>query len=171
MKYIISTIVLLTSTALFADQRFETVGGFCHAVTPQGVQDGNDDNEVFISNCLSSIRQNADGTGSGSYTIEVEYPVGAQPFSHNFKTTGAESGIDCNMVDSNNTTYNTQDWYSVYQFEIDDLNKFRKHLGKPSNKYDYNGNGVVDAQDYSTFIRKTKAEITYTVVCKNGAQQ
>jgi hypothetical protein len=108
-------VLMFISVVAVGDQRFETVGGFCHFVTPEGFQTANDDNEVFYANCLNSIRQNADGSGSGSTTINVEYPVGAAPFIDSYETTGADTGVDCVMVDSNGTTYVTQDWNSVYE--------------------------------------------------------
>jgi len=118
MKYLLTLLAALAITfslSTYADQRFETVGGFCHFVTPEGFATANDDNEVFFANCENSIRQTADGSGEGSTKVIVQYPKGAEPFEETYKTSGAETGIDCNMVDSNGTQYTTQDWDSVYK--------------------------------------------------------
>jgi hypothetical protein len=143
MKYLLILLFAFTLSAQ-ADQRFETVGGFCHFVTPEGFATANDDNEVFFANCENSIRQNNDATGSGSTLVEVDYPLGALPFTGKFAYSGAETGIDCVMVDSNGTAYVTQDWDSVYESKI----KYHKKTNEPQ-----------------------KAEIKYSITCRNGAQQ
>ena len=142
MKYVVLMFALFTVGAA-ADQRMETTGGFCHFVTPEGFATANDDNEVFASNCESSIRQDADGNGDGSTIWEIEYPNGAEPFAESYSTNGAETGINCVMVDSNGTTYATQDWDSTYKV-------------KSRNRHSKSRRDV---------------EIEYRLVCRNGAQQ
>jgi len=171
MKYILSFTLALFCTATIADQRLETVGGFCHLVTPEGFQTNNDDNEMFLANCLNSIRQNADGTGSGSTLVKIKYPANALPFYGEYEYSGAETGVNCVMVDSNGTTYVTQDWDSVYKSEIEDIDDFRDAIGTDDEDYDLNGNGIVDGADYSLWKSEAKAEIKFTLTCRNGAQQ
>jgi len=118
MKYVIMFFAL--SFGASADQRFETVGGFCHFVTPEGFQTANDDNEVFFANCLNSIRQKANGDGEGSTTVKVIYPGSALLFTEDYTTNGPATGINCNMVDSNGTTYTTNDWNSHYHVNTED---------------------------------------------------
>ena len=112
MKAIYLMVLVLFSSVVQADQRFETVGGFCHFV----LNPENDDNEVFFANCQNSIVQNNDGTGRGSTIIEVKYPFGSAPIEKTLILTGEETGIPCVMVDSNGTTYSTLDWTSKYQY-------------------------------------------------------
>lgn len=117
MKAILAGLLALgIVSSVSADQRFETTGGFCHFVTPEGFQNGNDDNEVFYANCLNSIRQNSDGTGNGSTIINVKFPLDSAPFTESYETSFEETGIDCVMVDSNGTTYVSQDWNSTYEY-------------------------------------------------------
>jgi hypothetical protein len=147
---------LLALSALFvltshADQRFETTGGFCHFVLPVGLQGGNDDAETFFANCENSITQLNDGTGQGTTTVTVKYSGDSIPFTESFFSSGAETGINCVMVDSNNTTYVTQDWESSYKV---------KGAGKQRG-------GGDDADDRGSGGGK----ITYTVVCRNAPQQ
>jgi len=106
-------VLVLFASVVQADQRFETVGGFCHFI----LNPNNDDNEVFFANCMNSIVQNNDGTGSGSTLVKVSYPFGAAPISETTVFTGEETGIPCVMVDSNGTTYSTLDWPSIYRFK------------------------------------------------------
>ena len=152
MKYLIAVLTFVTFGAV-ADQRMETRDGFCHAVTPEGFQTANDDNEVFLSNCVNSIRQDADGNGDGSYVMKVKYPDGAAPFLASYTTSGAETGINCVMVDSNGTNYVTQDWDSTYKVKIKRY-PVRQH-GNESKPWTY----------------KKVAEIEYRLACRNGAQQ
>jgi hypothetical protein len=170
MKYLIIVFLLLSANVI-ADQRMETVGGFCHFVTPEGFATANDDNEVFLANCVNSIRQNADATGSGSTMVKVKYPPTAMPFFGKYKFSGAETGVDCVMVDSNGTTYATQDWDATYKTEIKELKKFQKALGTDNSDYDYNEDGVVNGLDVGMFRQQAEGEIKYSVVCRNGAQQ
>ncbi len=114
MKAVYLTALVLFASVVQADQRFETVGGFCHFVTPDGFMAGNDDDEVFFANCENSIHQNADGTGSGTTIITVAFPYGDAPFDDTWHETGAETGVNCVMVDSNGTQYVTLDWKSDY---------------------------------------------------------
>lgn len=115
MKYITIIMLFLASQAI-ADQRFETVGGFCHFITPEGFQTGNDDNEVFFANCLNYIRQKSDGTGEGTTKVTATAPKNANVIDLvSYSTSGAQTGEDCVMVDSNGTTYVTQDWNSEYK--------------------------------------------------------
>lgn len=111
MKYLLLSLALLLSTPAMSDQRFETVGGFCHFI----LNAQNDDNEVYFANCLNSIVQNNDGTGNGSTIILVTYPTGSAPISEDITFTGTDTGIPCIMVDSNGTTYQTNDWDSEYK--------------------------------------------------------
>lgn len=115
VAFVASLLVIVVAGNAWSDQRFETVGGFCHFVTPEGFQNGNDDNEVFFSNCENSIRQKSDGTGEGSTRVTVFYPMGSQPFVKTHTASGADTGIDCVMVDSNGTTYTTRQWRSRYK--------------------------------------------------------
>ena len=117
MKYLLIAAAFI-STSVFADQRFETVGGFCHFVTPDGFANGNDDDEVFYANCLNSIRQNNDGTGTGYVSITADYPKKEElPFSKKYSTSGNQTGVDCVMVDSNGTQYRTQNWNAFYHVQ------------------------------------------------------
>jgi hypothetical protein len=174
MKYLL--FVLLLPLTVIADQRFETVGGFCHFVTPEGFRNANDDNEVFFANCLNSIRQNEDGTGDGSTVVKVKYPEGALPFTESYETSGAETGIDCVMVDSNNTQYVTQDWNSKYKPKIKDLKDFQKAFGTQEGDedydrdFDFNEDGVINSLDTGIFKQTAKGEIEYSITCRNGAQ-
>jgi len=167
MRYFITLLVLVSSLAV-ADQRMETTGGFCHAVTHEGFATANDDNEVFISNCVSSIRQNADATGEGSYVVAVTYPsLKSMPFTSSFKTSGAESGVNCVMVDSNNTTYTSQDWVSNYQV----IN--RKYQPAKYAPLTQSCNGTSCISTGGHLISRAKPaifRITYKLECYNGAQ-
>lgn len=163
--------IMLNAAAALADQRFETVGGFCHYVTPEGFANGNDDNEVFYANCENSIRQNQDGTGTGSNTVKVKYPAGAIPFTGEYTFTGADTGVDCVMVDSNGTTYVTQNWTATYEAEVEGLDDFRDALGSYDSDYDLNGDGVVNGLDIGLFRQTAKARIKYELACYNGVQQ
>lgn len=170
MKGLIILLGLFVATVAAADQRMETVGGFCHAVTPEGFATANDDNEVFISNCVSSIRQNADATGEGSYVVAVTYPsLKSMPFTNkSFKTTGAESGVNCVMIDSNNTTYVTQDWASNYQV----INRKYQPATYAPMTQSCNGTTCVSVGGQQTAKAKPAIfRITYKLECYNGAQQ
>lgn len=170
MKFIIILLSVFVSIAI-ADQRFETVGGFCHFVTPEGFATANDNNEIFTSNCVSSIRQNADATGSGSTQVKVEYPANSFPFIGKHKFSGTDTGVDCVMVDSNGTTYVTQDWTAVYDAYVEGLDQFKAAYGTDSPEFDYNNDGFVNSIDLPIFKQNAKGEITYTLMCRNGAQQ
>jgi hypothetical protein len=170
MKYFIIVLMMLSFTAV-ADQRFETVGGFCHFVTPEGFANGNDDNEVFFANCENSIRQNQDGTGSGSTLVKVKYPAGALPFTGKHTFTGAGTGVDCVMVDSNGTQYVTRDWTATYEAEIEGLDDFAEAFGTDDEDFDYNGDGIVNSLDTGFFKQNADGKIKYTISCFNGAQQ
>lgn len=149
MKYITIVLMLFAAT-VSADQRMETVGGFCHFVTPEGFANGNDDNEEFIANCVNTIRQNQNGTGNGSVLITVDRPTGSLAFVGMYEFSGADTGIDCVMVDSNGTTYVTQDWDSVYNATDGKNHKNKKGKGHAKNH---------------------GASVTYSLTCRNGAQQ
>jgi hypothetical protein len=176
MKYIILTMLLFSFNAV-ADQRFETTGGFCHFVTPEGFANNNDDNEVFFANCENSIRQKANGDGEGSTTVKVDYPAGAVPFYGEHKYSGADTGINCVMVDSNNTQYTTQDWDSNYKVRVKDLKDFQKaFFTQEGDKnydrdFDYNEDGFIDYSDLTIFRTAATSTIEYTIVCRNAAQQ
>ena len=170
MKYVVLMFALFTVGAA-ADQRMETRDGFCHAVTPEGFQTANDDNEVFLSNCVNSIRQDADGNGDGSFVMKVKYPDGSYPFGGNYTTSGAETGINCVMVDSNGTNYVTQDWDSTYKVKVKDRKDFKKAWGTDDEEFDFNNDGIVGYADIPLFYEQVDIEIKYTVVCRNGAQQ
>jgi len=163
--------IMLNAAAALADQRFETVGGFCHYVTPEGFANGNDDNEVFYANCENSIRQNQDGTGTGSNTVKVKYPAGAIPFTGEYTFTGADTGVDCVMVDSNGTTYVTQNWTATYEAEVEGLDDFNDAFFTDDPEYDLNGDGFVDYADLTIFSADAKGRIKYTLACYNGVQQ
>lgn len=176
MKYL-SIVLLFIATSVCADQRFETVGGFCHFVTPQGFQNNNDDNEVFYANCKNSIRQEANGTGSGSSKITAKYPPRGIPFIGEHEYTGEETGVDCVMVDSNGTQYVTRDWNSKYSVHVPGLNKFRSVFGtvKGDEKYDrdfdFNEDGVINGLDIGEFRTEADGTVKYEIVCRNGVQQ
>ena len=170
MKYIMLILMMLSMGAV-ADQRFETNNGMCHFVTPEGFANGNDDNEVFFANCENSIRQNQNGTGSGSTMVKVKYPAGAMPFVGEYEFTGAGTGVDCVMVDSNGTQYVTQDWTASYEAEVDGLNDFRDAFGTDDSDYDYNGDGIVNGLDIGIFKSQANGKIEYVLSCFNGAQQ
>ena len=158
MKYLIALLMIVPFVSL-ADMRMEVNANntFCHAITPEGFANGNDDNEVFLGGCEPSVRQNTNGNGDGDYIHVKEY-FGDLPFNgpaqyvqpgngkgkakglqkkaaYVYTMTGAQSGEACTMVDSNNTTYVTNDWNLEY---------------------------VVDSK---------KKTITYKLACRNGAQQ
>jgi len=164
MKGIMLLIAICLSGSLYADQRMETVGGFCHAVTPEGFATANDDNEVFISNCVSSIRQNADGTGEGSYDVTVTYPSrSALPFTdHRYDTTGADTGVNCVMVDSNNVNYVTQEWFSRYTV-INRAYQPPKYAPCIPTEDEW--------PEGHPHAGQTCISITYELTCKNGIQQ
>jgi hypothetical protein len=146
MKGIMLFVAIGLSGLSYADQRMETVGGFCHfVVNPQ-----NADNEIFVSNCVSSIIQNNDGTGTGFVLKKVEYPGLLLPVG-DLRLTGAETGINCVMVDSNGTTYVTQDWTSLY-----------KVIRRPNRPAKYS---------HKTPARPPLFSITYELTCENGNQQ
>ena len=143
LRLFFTVLAAIVSTSVFADQRMETTGAFCHFVTPQGLRNGNDDNELFVSNCVSTIRQRVTGRGYGFVSFEVDYPRNRirsvfTSVSDVYKYTGAETGINCVMVDSNDTTYVTGNWVSTYQI-------------------------VKQTPDVDT--------VRYSLTCKNGAQQ
>lgn len=181
MKQLTTILTLLAvmcfGTIVAADQRFETTGGFCHFVTPEGFANNNDDNEVFFANCENSIRQTANGDGNGSTLVKVKYPSGAMPFYGEHTYSGADTGVDCVMVDSNNTTYATQDWDSTYSANVDDFNKFKRAFGsqegdrKYREEFDFNDDGVINTLDLSIFRSQASGTIKYTISCRNGAQQ
>lgn len=168
MKTLILFSMILLSGIVSADQRMETVG-FCHAVTPQGFNTNNDDNEVFISNCVSSIRQNADATGEGSYIVAITYPsLKSMPFTNSFTTTGADTGINCVMVDSNNVNYVTQDWESKYQV----VNRKARPAKYAQVTQSCNGTSCVSTGGHLiSWARPALHKITYKLECYNGAQQ
>ena len=168
MKLLI--VLLMFTMNAYADQRFETVGGFCHFVTPEGFENTNDDNEVFFANCENSIRQNQDGTGSGSTKTTGKYPAGALPFTGEHEYSG-ETGVDCVMVDSNGTVYVTQDWNSKYEVKIKGLWGFKRAFLTNDEDYDFNEDGIVNALDIGIFKQNADGKIEYTLTCRNGAQQ
>jgi hypothetical protein len=185
MKGFIFIILLCVSMFVSADQRMETVGGFCHAVTPEGFATANDNNEVFISNCVSSIRQNADGTGEGSYDVTVTYPSRrALPFTDpRYYTTGAGTGVNCVMVDSNNTTYVTQEWFSRYTvtnrayqpaiYEACIPTDDEWPSGYPHAEQTCKGptHTIGDVTKHRKPARPADFSIHYQITCRNGAQQ
>ena len=169
MKGLMLVIIIGLSGVLHADQRMETVGGFCHFV----INPDNEDNEIFVSNCVSSIVQNNNRTGTGWVLKKVKYPGILLPVS-NLMLTGAETGINCVMVDSNGTTYVTQDWISRYvpsKLDVTRMAEFAKASRSYNEEYDYDNNGVVDSLDAKWFKLKKPRSITYELTCKNGSQQ
>jgi hypothetical protein len=151
MKYIILAVSMIACTSVIADQRFETNNGFCHFV----LNPSNADNEVFFSNCRNSIVQNNDGTGTGTTYIKVQFPVGGAPISESLALTGDETGIACNMVDSNGTQYTTNDWTSEYIFV--------KNRRKGKGNY---------ARFKHRWHDKKKADtVIFSLICRNGQQQ
>jgi hypothetical protein len=138
-----------------ADQRIDTDENYCHFVTPEGFENGNDDNEEFVQGCNGgTIRQNQNGTGNGSILIEVNRPTGSLAFVGDYEFNGADTGIDCVMVDSNGTTYVTQDWDASYS-ATDGKTNHGKGKGKGHKKH----------------LLKHSAEVKYSLTCRNGAQQ
>jgi len=175
--FLVILLGMFVVSGAFADQRFETVGGFCHWVTVEGFTNNNDDNEVFFANCENSIRQNQDGTGTGSTVAKVKYPAAAMPFVGEHEFTGAGTGIDCVMVDSNGTQYVTQDWTATYTATVEDLNKFKRAFGtqegdrKYNLDFDFNEDGVINTLDLSIFRSTVSGKVVYSLACFNGAQQ
>jgi len=112
MKYLL---LLLLSFSAHADQRFETVGGFCHFI----LSTQNDDNEVFFSNCQNSITQLDDGSAIGSSIIEMEYPDLMAPVTTDTYFDSFDNDVECVMVDSNGTEYRSRAWRSSYIVSYD----------------------------------------------------
>ena len=160
LQFIIGiTLVFGLATIAKADQRFESVGGFCHFV----LNPNNDDNEIFFANCKNSIRVNDDGTADGSTMHTVSYPKGAEPINASVAMVGAGNhhaaiaqwlstatviaDTSCVMVDSNGTAYETTDWTARYIL----IERQRKPVEV--------GGGW------------TPAKVRYELVCNNAYQQ
>jgi hypothetical protein len=149
MKYFIALCLIAFNVA--ADQRFETTGGFCHFVLGLDAngfiaEDSglpiDDDNETFFANCENAITV-INEVGQGSTRITVKYANKADvPLKHSLRLNGADTGVDCVMVDSNNNVYVTRDWNSSYKVQGD------------------NGNG-----------NGNSGKVLYKLSCRNGAQQ
>lgn len=151
MKYIILVVSMIACTSVIADQRFETNNGFCHFV----LNPNNANNEVFFANCLNSIVQNNDGTGSGATYIKARFPIGGAPIAESLTLTGDETGIACNMVDSNGTQYTTNDWTSEYVLI--------KHKHKRKGNHARFKHGWHDKKHADTVI--------FSLICRNAQQQ
>jgi hypothetical protein len=149
MKHFILAVSMIACTSVIADQRFETNNGFCHFV----LNPNNADNEVFFSNCRNAIVQNNDGTGTGTTYIKAQFPIGGAPIAKSLALTGDETGIACNMVDSNGTQYTTNDWTSEYT-----LIKHRHKGGLSRFKHRWH-----DKRNADTVI--------FSLICRNGQQQ
>ena len=164
-------VLLLASSLVQADQRLETNNGFCHFV----LNAANADNEEFLANCLHGIRQNNDGTGTGAVYIAVQYPPAGAPVTEDVAYTGTDTGIPCNMVDSNGTTYSTNDWNSFYDFQRgiprETMRLFKESFGKNDPQFDYNNDGIVNSLDVGMMKANWPETVVYSLTCRNGAQQ
>jgi len=150
-----------------ADQRFETVGGFCHFV----LNPDNDDNAVSLSNCANTIVQNDDGTGDGSTRVTVKYNGNYSPLYETLVLSGKKTGIDCVMVDSNGTSFVTRDWNSSYVVKVKDLKEFKAAFGSDNEEFDLNNDGIVDYADLTLFRARSTIQVNYTLICRNAAQE
>jgi hypothetical protein len=162
MKILISIILcfVLAVNVSYADQRMETVGGFCHFV----VDPNNDDNEVFFANCENSIAVNNQTATSSTFKQVFYAGYDDVPISKTLKFKGVGSlsqktdyqtiNVTCESVDSNGNNYSTTDWESVYWY--------RNYI-----KRVYNIGG-------KNRFRKTNdiggIMITYQLTCRNGAK-
>ena len=148
MRHIILAVSMIACMSVIADQRFETNNGFCHFV----LNANNAHNEVFFANCRNSIVQNNDGTGTGTTYIVAPFPIGYAPIAESLALTGDETGIPCNMVDSNGIKYTTNDWSSEYTFI--------KHKNGKSAGFDHEWHD----KNYADIV-------IFSLICRNAQQQ
>jgi hypothetical protein len=173
MKYILLAVTMITYTSVIADQRFETNNGFCHFV----LNPNNANNEVFFANCQNSIVQNDDGTGTGTTYIRVQFPIGDAPIAESLALSGDETGIACNMVDSNGTQYTTNDWTSEYVLIENKGGRDYKHKGERD--YKHKGERDHEHKEESDYGRlkhrwhdKNSADtVIFSLICRNAQQQ
>lgn len=158
MKYLILLALFFTFTA-FADQRFETAGGYSHFVLDQN----NDDNEVYFSNCESTI-ETVDGIANGGtkckqkevriipwlkYNEGIVRNQGEDDEAYILPLNGNTYPTSCEMVTSNYDTAN-DDWN---QTEYTTNTWVAKYVASRS------------SEEHPFF------DITYTLYCKDGVQK
>jgi hypothetical protein len=147
---------------------------FCH--WPQDSNNAN--NESFQGSCSGTVTQNADGTGTGSVRMVVQYPYGQAPFADTTTFDGLTApALDCEMDDTNGTSYVSADDWEFSAVPKDIMNKhklrrFQKHMGTDNLTYDLNGDGVINGLDIGLFRKRYGyTEVTYSMTCRNGVQQ
>lgn len=156
LKSIIFSVALMfVAVSAEAEMEFNTNNNYCHFIlgiddNGNSVKDGatvDGDNEVFLGNCINSITTVAN-VADGATKVTVKYPSGeAMPILKSISLTGTETGTDCNMTDSNNVAYTTNDWSSYY--------KVRGAI--------INGNGKIVAEG-------NNAQIIYRLTCRNAPE-
>ena len=175
MKYIILAVSMIACTSVMADQRFETNNGFCHFV----LNPNNADNEAFFANCLNTIVQNNDGTGTGTTYIEAQFPIGYAPITESLTLTGDETGIPCNMVDSNGTQYTTTDWTSEYilkkrkRTRKSDESEHGRHDKKNADwsEHGWHDKKNADGSEHGWHDKKNADTVIFSLICRNAQQQ
>jgi len=147
---------------------------FCH--WPQDANNAN--NESFQGSCTGTVTQNADGSGTGSVRMVVQYPYGQATFSKVTRFDGVTApDLDCEMDDTNGTAYVSADDWEFVARPKDVLNRwkvkqFEKHFFTDDDEYDLNGDGFVDFKDMSLFKAEYGyTQVTYSMTCRNGIQQ
>lgn len=122
---LLSVLLLLVPFALFADARFVEAPAECHFP----YDNANVDNEFKLSSCAGVLKQrNGGGIADVAAFVEQdnlpgslfvidgqdvrdidEYPSGVLVV----KTSGTDSGTNCNIVDAGGTTYVAANWDAV----------------------------------------------------------
>ena len=183
MKRLIALYIMLicavTAYTVKADMRADTANNFGHMVTPQGIATGDADNEIFLGGCPNRIRRQANGTAVGGYRCVVKEMPGFYPVTSPSQASSA-SGIACVLVESNGTTYVSNNWQSRIQITTPELDGVKTCLGEEVESeedddedcgvYDYNDNGIIDGSDFSKTKSLFGATYTYELKCYNGIQ-
>lgn len=125
MKKWFVLVLMVVAFAAFGDARFVEAPAECHVP----YDNGNVGNEFKLAGCSATIKTYPDGvraTGAlaaeqrslpgGLFVIDGQDVRDVETFPGGvlrIETSGAESGTDCTIIDTGNTTYVTGNWSAV----------------------------------------------------------
>lgn len=128
---IIGLMMVLTAGIASADPRMEINDNFCHMI----LDATNTDNEIFVAGCNAQIVADGNGGATGYVMItrwmpreEAQAMLGEDDQQLSFTSDGSDA--PCRMVESNGTTYESNDWESriIFKRPWKEINKVVYYL-------------------------------------------